>query len=97
MTDYAEKRDFQRMAMDCSLQYRISGNEPMLQGKVINLSAKGILFVVDSAIAEQTTVEIKLTPVNTITPPMSANTQVTRCEKQDDGQYKVAAEIVQIL
>ncbi len=97
MTDYAEKRDFQRMAMDCSLQYRLSDNDQMLQGQVINLSAKGILFVADAAIEPNATVEIKLTPVNTITPPLSANTRVARCEKQGDGKFHVAAEIVQLL
>jgi len=38
-----------------------------------------------------------LTPVSDITPPMSANTIVTRCEKKADDEYHIAAEIVQIL
>lgn len=94
--EYAEKRDFLRMAMDCSMQFRQSDHEQQ-QGKVINLSAKGILFVSTDPIAPGTSVEIKLTPVSDITPPMSANTIVARCEKKADDEYHVAAEIVQIL
>jgi len=95
--DFSEKRDFQRMAMDCSLQLKQAENNQWLQGKVINLSAKGILFVVNDEIEPGSQVEIKLTPVNNITPPMSASTIVARCEKQGDDEYHIAAEIVQIL
>jgi len=97
MMDYAEKRDFQRMAMDCSLQYKLSDSELVRQGQVINLSAKGILFIADGIIDLGSHVEIKLTPVNTITPPMSANTRVARCEDLGDGRFNIAAEIVQLL
>ena len=84
MMDYAEKRDFQRMAMDCTMQFKLAESEQKFEGKVINLSAKGILFVAADEIAPGSIVEIKLTPVNNITPPMSANTTVARCEKHGD-------------
>ncbi len=95
--DFAEKRDFQRMAMDCSLQFSVADSAQKLEGKVINLSAKGILFVAADEIAPGASVEIKLTPITNITPPMSASTIVARCEKHGDDEYHVAAEIVQIL
>ncbi len=95
--DFSEKRDFQRMAMDCSLQFKVSESAQSQTGKVLNLSAKGVLFISSEAIAPGSHVEIRLTPVSDITPPMSANTVVARCEKQADDEYQVAAEIVQIL
>ena len=95
--DFAEKRDFQRMAMDCSLQFSVADNPQKLEGEVINLSAKGILFVCADEITPGASVEIKLTPVSDITPPMTASTRVARCEKQGEDNYHIAAEIVQIL
>ena len=95
--DFAEKRDFQRMAMDCTLQYSVADNAQKQQGKVINLSAKGILFIADDEIKPGANVEIKLTPVSKITPPMLASTRVARCEKHGEDEYHIAAEIVQIL
>jgi hypothetical protein len=97
MMDYAEKRDFQRMALDCSLEYQLVDNETVHQGKVVNLSAKGVLFIAEQALSKGDSVKIKLTPVNTITPPMSANATVARCDKQAEKEYEVACEIVQIL
>ena len=37
-----------------------------------------------------------LTPENRITPPMSADILVTRCDQLSDNEYQIAAEIVQI-
>jgi len=37
-----------------------------------------------------------LTPINDITPPMSADTLVVRCDKQSEDEYQVAAQIVRI-
>ena len=50
MMDYAEKRDFQRMAMDCSMEYQLSNDSKPCEGKVINLSAKGVLFLSADAV-----------------------------------------------
>ena len=95
--NFSEKRDFQRMAMNCTMLFRLAGNSESLQGELVNLSARGILFVVKDAIAPGTEVEIELVPVNNITPPMLASTIVARCEKKDDNEFNIAAEIVQIL
>jgi hypothetical protein len=97
MADYSEKRDFQRMALDCSLEYRISSENTTYQGKIKNLSAKGVLFLGDKSIALGVQLQITVAPVNDITPPMVADVRVTRCDKHDDGNYYVAGEILQIL
>ncbi len=97
MTDYSEKRDFQRMAIDCSLEYRISSDDSSHQGQIKNLSGKGVLFLGDKPIALGVQLQITVAPVNDITPPMIADVRVTRCDKHDDGNYYVAGEILQIL
>jgi hypothetical protein len=97
MTDYSEKRDFQRMALDCSLEYSISADDTTYQGQIKNLSAKGVLFQGDKAIALGVQIQITVSPVHDITPPMVADVLVTRCDKHDDGNYYVAGEILKIL
>ena len=94
--DYSEKRDFQRMALDCSLEYNLESEPKAYQGIVINLSAKGVLFIAEEAIEAGVNVNIKLTPVNDITPPMSAQAVVARCDKHSENEFHIAAEIVQI-
>jgi hypothetical protein len=96
MSDYSEKRDFQRMALDCSLQYTISADDKTYQGKIKNLSAKGVLFTGDKSIALGVQIQITVSPVNDITPPMVADVRITRCDQNDDETYYVAGEILQI-
>ncbi len=94
--DYSEQRDFHRMTLDCVMDYQLEKNGQASQGKVINLSATGILFVTSDALEVGAKVQIKLTPVHDITPPMSADALVARCDKQSEDEYQVAAQIVQI-
>lgn len=96
MMDFSEKRDFQRMVLDCSMEYQLENGNEAKQARVINLSAKGVLFETSEALNTGDRVHIKLTPVNNITPPMSADTLVTRCDEVAEENYQVAAEIVQI-
>lgn len=97
MVDYAEKRDFQRMVMDCSFEYQVSGEQQALQGTVKNLSAKGVLFLAVAPLAISTDIRMTLTPHHDITPPMSANVKIIRCDAADGGEYLIAGEILQIL
>lgn len=96
MVDYSEKRDFQRMSLDCSLDYQKFGEDRVYQGKVKNLSATGILFIASDSLPLGVKIQIILTPVNDITPPMSAEVKITRCDKHTDGEYHVAGAITQI-
>lgn len=97
MAEYAEKRDFQRMSLDSSLEYQILSEDKAYQGKIKNLSATGVLFVTDHSIPLGVNLRIKLSPENDITPPMSAEVKVTRCDKHSDGGYYLAGEITRIL
>ena len=96
MNDFAEKRDFQRMTLDSVLEYHVSGDDEVHQGQIKNLSATGVMFVCDRNVHPGAQVNIKLSPVNTITPPMSAEISVTRCDEHDEGGYLLAGEIIKI-
>lgn len=95
MTDYAEKRDFQRMAIDCEFSFCERGGQQIFEGHVINLSSKGILFTSAQQFAEGTQLEIVLTPSNTITPPMEASVIVSRVT-DNESIYELACEITGI-
>ena len=72
MIDYAEKRDFLRMPIDCELQFALTGSVERFHGNVINLSSKGILFTSSESFDEGAALDIVLTPSNPLTPPRSS-------------------------
>lgn len=92
MIDYAEKRDFLRMPIDCELTFTQSGSESRHVGNVINLSHKGILFTSTEKFDEGDQLEIKLTPSNSETPPMQASVVVSRISYNNEV-YEIACEI----
>ena len=97
MEEYAEKRDFQRMSIDSSLEYQVLSDDKLYQGQIKNLSANGVLFVTDHSVPLGINLRIKLSPDNNLTPPMSAEVKVTRCDKHSDGGYYLAGEITRII
>lgn len=97
MEEYSEKRDFQRMTLNSSLEYQVLSENKQYQGNIKNLSATGVLFVTDHSVPLGVILRIKLSPDNNITPPMSADVKVTRCDKHSDGGYYLAGEITRIL
>ena len=92
MIDYAEKRDFLRMPIDCELSFTETGSSKQYQGNVINLSSKGILFTSNEGFDEGTVLKITLTPSNSDTPPMEATAVVTRVT-DNEVLFEIACEI----
>ena len=95
MSKYAEKRDYQRMAIDCVLNFSSKGNAEVYRGNVINLSSKGILFTSMEALKENSELQILLTPSNSITPPMEADAIVKRV-KENQPAFEIACTIINI-
>ncbi len=101
MSEFSEKRDFHRMSLDCALDYQLEGSSESRRGQVRNLSARGMLFIAPQALDPDQRLKVVLTPVNTITPPMTANARVLRCDEveaegDDERSWLVACEIEQI-
>ena len=95
MIDYAEKRDFLRMPIDCELNFSEAGSSKQYKGNVINLSSKGILFTSSEKFDQGARLEIILTPSNSITPPMEATVVVSRVT-DNDALFEIACEIENI-
>ena len=89
MSEYTEKRDFHRMSLDSALDYQREGDSERKQGRVRNLSARGMLFVAPEELQPEQRLTLVLTPVNAITPPMSARARVLRCDAvEEDGERR---------
>ncbi len=97
MNEYAEKRDFRRMGIDCPAQFRIQGADEVCDGIVKNLSASGMLLLTTDEIRPGTRLLVHIVPMNTITPPLSATANVLRSEPAAEGGFEVACTIEQIL
>ena len=95
MIDYAEKRDFLRMPIDCELSFSVEGSTKQYQGNVINLSSKGILFTSNEKFESGTTLQIVLTPSNSTTSPMEAEVVVARVFS-NEVLFEIACEIREI-
>ena len=95
MSDYSEKRDFQRMAIDCGFSFSKRGEQQSHDGHVINLSSMGILFTSEQSFEPGSGLEIVLTPSNSLTPPMEASVTVTRVT-DNESIYELACEIEEI-
>ena len=95
MNNFAEKRDFMRMPIDCLLTFSKRGGKKSLQGHVVNLSSKGILFTAVKQFKEGDKLDIILTPTNSATSPMEAAVVVNRAIF-NDSVYELACEIEEI-
>jgi hypothetical protein len=89
--DY-EKRNFLRMPIDCHLRYSVVGDDRDFEGKVINLSDKGILFTSRQKIEVGSLLTLVLTASQAKARPMHATVKVTRVIS-NRVQYEVACTI----
>ena len=99
--EYDEKRDFIRIDVDCEIVFKKSGSEGLAAeesiGRVCNLSSRGMMFISDSELEKNITLEVNIKPSNILTPYLHANVRVVRVVKQRhaDG-YEIGAVIKEI-
>lgn len=95
--DYDEKRDFIRMSAEHALEYREVGSGETRSGICHNLSATGILFSSDHAIAEGTQLEVSITPQVSVVSPFNAVVEVIRSHPNGaEGRFSIAGKITAI-
>ena len=95
--DFTEKRDFYRMEVGCPMQFKIQGDPALHTAVVRDLSASGLGFVCQQALAEGSVVEVVVSPEKAIVPPLQAIAEVVRLSPQDDGSYEIGVKITEIL
>ena len=92
MIAYAEKRDFLRMPLDCNLSFKTVDSSRELEGNLINLSRRGILFTSWENFEAGTLLTIVLRPSHTETIPVHAIVKVTRVSS-NDALFEIACKI----
>lgn len=101
--EYDEKRDFIRIDIDCEIVFKKSDSEGSGSveeesiGRVSNLSGRGMMFISDTELEKNITLEVNIKPSNILTPSLHANVKVVRVVKQRhaDG-YEIGAVIREI-
>jgi len=92
-TDYAEKRNYFRMNLDCTAQYTINGSGQQKSGVVSDLSGDGISIIADQSVEPGTEVRVSIKPENDVTPPLEVIMEVLRCEQKDEDRFLLAGNI----
>lgn len=96
--EYDEKRDFVRVEVDCDIFYKEQNEPGQYQGRVKNLSGRGMMFISERGIPAETLLEVNIAPANDLTPPLHALVRVVRMAKQRHGNgYEIGAVIQQML
>lgn len=91
--DYTEKRDYIRMQTDSRITYRLEGSQHCYEGRCVNLSAAGVLFLTDQRFAPGTRININITPQLSVVPPLDATIEVVRSQLHSSGSFAIAGQI----
>ena len=87
--NYDEKRDFQRMPVECDISYSlheaIGEDKKKYYGKGADLSAAGVMFSSEKDLPLGTILDIHIHPYIKTVKDLVAKAEVVRNEKQNDG------------
>jgi hypothetical protein len=93
MLEYDEKRDFIRMRADCKMTFRLADTDVVYDGTCVNISGSGILFEADVPLEVGKAVEVRISPRNKVTPPLTAYIETLRCTGGETSRYRIAGAI----
>lgn len=99
---YSEKRDFIRMTISVPLSATLSAEQGALAGQTIegdcrNLSGGGMLVVVKQNVPMDTELYAEISSAHGHNPTLKARVRVVRNIPQEDGQYELGLEMLEIL
>lgn len=96
--EYDEKRDFIRVEVDCPVRFRVDDAGEDEEGKVRNLSGRGMMFIAERELPVESSLEVKIQPENTLTPPLHARVRVVRVARPRRGEgFEIGAVIQEML
>ncbi|MCB1760816.1 MAG: PilZ domain-containing protein [Gammaproteobacteria bacterium] len=96
MLDYAEKRDFPRMCIDCATRFRVAGDAQVVSCVAKDLSSSGLMLRSGQELPAGTQINVEIRPGKNITPPLYAEAEVVRCD-QEGEDFAVACVILRML
>jgi hypothetical protein len=94
--DYAEKRGFIRMAVDCKASYRLDGEEQEGEGVLRDLSGSGMALETDREVPAGSVLRIRVHPEQALVPPLEAQVEVVRVDDAGSGRCRLGLTILEI-
>lgn len=99
---YSEKRDFIRMTISVPLNATLSAEQGALAGQNIegeckNLSGGGMLVIVKQNVPVNTELYAEISSAHGHNPSLKARVRVARNIAQEDGQFELGLEMLEIL
>ena len=92
---HEEKRDYIRMAVDCQIFYEDPVGKKH-QGRAINLSGSGVLFMTDTPPTLGSELAISVRPDTPVIQPLDVLAKVVRVDRVD-GKFEVGVHITKRL
>ncbi len=93
-SEFSEKRDFIRLAVDCDVFYQNEKGGEEKSGQGHDLSAGGIMFEVDEEFPVGTKLNVRIHPRNNLTPPLETKVEVLRIDTTAPGKFLVGCQIL---
>ncbi|AWL11848.1 hypothetical protein HMF8227_01370 [Saliniradius amylolyticus] len=99
MLGYEDKRDYLRMMVNTPVELAVDDAESLrtLTGLCKDLSASGMSIEVEESIEPGAQVRVSMDSPNSQLPSLNAKTKVVRCQSEDDGQFIVGLEILEMI
>ena len=94
--EYNEKRNFIRMFVNASVKITDPDTGNTYQGKGQNLSGDGAMFTSEQEFTENQKLTIDISSEQSRLAALSAEFQVVRVIKLDDGQFSIAGTMLSV-
>jgi hypothetical protein len=91
--DYAEKRDFIRMGVECPTTFEIEGGSGKFTGLSRDLSASGLKLVTEKEVAVGTILNLQVLPEQAIIAPLHAVVEVVWVTGPVNNKYELGVSI----
>lgn len=93
--DHDEKRDFIRLGVDCKVKFKDGGGMEH-QGRAINVSGGGVLFMTDTPLTLGAELTVSVKPDTPVIEPLDVIAKVVRVDRID-GKFEVGVKITKRL
>ena len=81
------------MKTDSPITLRPEGGQTSYEGRCINLSAAGVLFMSQQRFTPGTRIDININPQYSVVPPLEATIEVIRTQVHSSGHFVIAGQI----
>ncbi|NOQ35950.1 MAG: PilZ domain-containing protein [Methylococcaceae bacterium] len=91
MMDFAEKREYFRMRINCDIHCKREGESDICVARCTSLSGAGVSFMTTQALNLGEKLEVTIHPENSITPSMSGIITIVRVIALENKEFEIGA------